>query len=79
MLLLNCVYGSTIALEYLYKKRYLDHNEGVLREVPAERLLVMDLTAGDSWEKLCGFLGLPVPDAPFPHEHRSTQPVQKTA
>jgi hypothetical protein len=79
MLLLNCVYGSTVALEYPYKKKYLDHNGRVLREVPAERLLVMDLTAGDGWEKLCGFLGLPVPDAPFPHEHRSMQPVQKTA
>jgi hypothetical protein len=79
MLLLNCVYGSTIALEYPYKKKYLDHNERVLREVAAERLLVMDLTAGDGWEKLCGFLGLAVPDAPFPHEHQSVQPVEKTA
>jgi hypothetical protein len=39
----------------------------------------MDITAGDGWEKLCGFLGMPVPDAPFPHEHPGVQPVQKTA
>ena len=29
-------------------------------------LLVMDITAGDGWEQVCPFLGLPVPDAPFP-------------
>jgi hypothetical protein len=79
MLLLNCVYGSTIALEYLYKKRYLEHNERVQREVSPDRLLVMDLTAGDGWDKLCGFLGLRVPDRPFPHEHRGAQRIQRTA
>jgi hypothetical protein len=29
-------------------------------------LLVMDITAGDGWDLLCPFLGLPIPDAPFP-------------
>lgn len=29
-------------------------------------LLVMDITAGDGWEKLCPFLGRPRPDFPFP-------------
>ena len=79
MLVLNCVYGSTIALEYLYKKKYLDHNECVVRDVPVERLLVMDITAGDGWEKLCGFLGLPVPDLPFPHEHHGLSPASRRA
>jgi hypothetical protein len=79
MLLLNCVYGSTIALEYLYKKKYREHNERVQREVSPDRLLVMDLTAGDGWDKLCGFLGLPVPDMPFPHEHQGAQRIQRTA
>jgi Sulfotransferase domain len=30
-------------------------------------LLVMDICAGEGWEKLCPFLGLPEPAAPFPH------------
>ena len=34
------------------------------------RLLVMDIEKGDGWEKLCGFLGLPVPEAAFPHANR---------
>jgi hypothetical protein len=33
-----------------------------------ERLLRMNIVAGDSWEKLCGFLGKRVPRAPFPRE-----------
>lgn len=32
---------------------------------PAD-LLVMNITAGDAWEVLCPFLGVPIPDAPFP-------------
>lgn len=32
-------------------------------------LLEMDVTAGEGWETLCPFLGLAVPDAPFPHEN----------
>jgi hypothetical protein len=32
-----------------------------------EDLLIFDVTAGDGWEKLCPFLGKPVPDLPFPH------------
>ena len=32
--------------------------------VPAEKLLVFDAKQG--WGPLCAFLGVPVPDAPFP-------------
>lgn len=31
-----------------------------------DRLLEMTLAEGDGWEKLCPFLGKPVPDVPFP-------------
>jgi hypothetical protein len=78
MLVLNYAYGSTIALEYPYKKKYLDHNESVIQNVPADRLLVMDITAGDGWEKLCGFLALPVPDEPFPHVHQGVYRVEQS-
>ena len=40
------------------------YNQEVQETVPAERLLVW--SPGDGWEPLCEFLGLPVPDAPFP-------------
>ena len=31
-----------------------------------ESLLVLDVCGGDGWEKLCPFLGKPIPDQPFP-------------
>jgi sulfotransferase family protein len=43
------------------------HNEEVQRVVPAERLLVWQVT--DGWEPLCEFLGVPVPAEPLPHEN----------
>lgn len=40
------------------------HVKEVTEYVPAERLLVFEVAQG--WEPLCAFLGLPVPDEPFP-------------
>ena len=67
----NTVYGSIVATEFLYKKRYRERNASVEATVPAHRLLVMDITRGDGWEKLCPFLGVCVPPVPFPHAHKS--------
>lgn len=44
---------------------YEEHNAAVMREVPPDRLLVIPPGAG--WEPLCTFLGVPVPDEPYPH------------
>ena len=69
---LRCqVYGSAQANEFLYRKKYREHNDLVRCLVDPSRLLVMDITAGDGWEVLCPFLQQPVPDVPFPHEHKS--------
>ena len=40
------------------------HNEAVERSIPADRLLVWNVSEG--WEPLCEFLELPVPTEPFP-------------
>ena len=41
------------------------HNEQVRRDVPADRLLVYEVSQG--WAPLCAFLGVPIPDGkPFP-------------
>lgn len=63
----NYIYGSTRAQEFLYKKRYTEHNDQVVATIPPDRLLVMNISRGDGWEKLCPFLGVPVPETPFPH------------
>jgi hypothetical protein len=43
------------------------HTEAVKASVPADRLLVFE--ASDGWEPLCAFLGVAVPDTPFPMEN----------
>jgi hypothetical protein len=45
-------------------KIYEEHNARVQREIPADRLLVFEVAQG--WEPLCSFLGVPVPETPFP-------------
>lgn len=40
------------------------HNAEVRQAIPAERLL--EFEAAQGWAPLCGFLGVPVPDTPFP-------------
>lgn len=52
------------------------HTEAVIREIPAERLLVYDVAEG--WAPLCRFLGVAVPDAPFPQTN-STEEFQQRA
>jgi Sulfotransferase domain len=49
---------------------YDAHNEDVKRKVPADRLLVYEITQG--WEPLCEFLEVRVPDAPMPHLNDAT-------
>lgn len=55
----NNNYHSDIA-----KERYLQHNDSVRKGVAPERFL--ELRLGDGWEPLCAFLGVPVPDKPYP-------------
>ncbi|RAY16180.1 sulfotransferase family protein [Actinomadura craniellae] len=45
-------------------KVFEQHIAEVEAAIPPDRLLVFDVREG--WEPLCGFLGIPVPDAPFP-------------
>jgi Sulfotransferase domain len=47
------------------------HSEEVKRNVPPERLLVWSVTEG--WKPLCDFLGLPVPEEPFPQVNDSKE------
>jgi hypothetical protein len=47
----------------------MEHNERVQADIPAHRLLVMNIIEGDGWDKLCPFLGTKIPSLPFPHEN----------
>jgi hypothetical protein len=59
-LILDPFYSDPAAV----KKAFNDHIEEVKRVVPPEKLLVFE--AKDGWEPLCKFLGVPVPNEPFP-------------
>jgi hypothetical protein len=68
---LACTYGvhhfSADRLRYV--KELHEHN---VREYFADKpgkLLIHNVFEGDGWEKLCGFLGCPVPDEPYPREN----------
>jgi 3'-phosphoadenosine 5'-phosphosulfate (PAPS) 3'-phosphatase len=62
------IYDSTVFEERKFAAGYDRFVGGVLehfRDRPG-KLLVINVAAGDGWEKLCPFLGKPVPDIPFP-------------
>lgn len=44
------------------------HNAAVEAYIPPEKLLVYEVK--DGWDPLCGFLGKPIPDVPFPYENQ---------
>ncbi|KAH6702881.1 putative NAD dependent epimerase/dehydratase [Leptodontidium sp. MPI-SDFR-AT-0119] len=46
---------------------YEKHNEMVRAAAKAEGRELLEFQLGDGWEKLCGFLGKPVPHLGFPH------------
>ena len=52
-----------------HTKRVLDF----FKDKPDE-LLVLDICGGDGYEKLCPFLGIDIPDEPFPHRHKRSSP-----
>ncbi len=54
--------------------QYTQRNEGIVEYFKnrQEDLLVIDVCNGEGWEKLCPFLGIPVPTTPFPRTNVTT-------
>lgn len=61
--------------EERYRQRYRQHNDDVRAYFAGRQadLLEMNLAQGDGWAKLCGFLGVPAPNRPFPVTNTATQ------
>ena len=62
------LYGCTVFDEEKFATGYAKFVEGVkdyFKNRPQD-LLVLDLCGGEGWQELCGFLGKPVLNAPFP-------------
>ena len=51
------------------------HNDTVRKVVPKDRLLEYDVRQG--WGPLCDFLGVPVPEKPFPHLNAGKRALYK--
>lgn len=54
--------------EAVYIERYERHNREVVEHFKNREndLLILDITGGEGWEKLCSFLGEEIPGVPFP-------------
>ncbi|KAL3781783.1 hypothetical protein HJC23_009213 [Cyclotella cryptica] len=54
---------------------YNAHNARIREIVPAERLLIIS-NHKDGWKPICDFLGVPIPDVPFPHVNKRESMVK---
>lgn len=64
-----CVYGTHAFNRERFDFVYRTHAQNVCDYFRGREddFLVIDICGGEGWEKLCPFLGLPAPRAPFPH------------
>jgi hypothetical protein len=54
-----------------WRAQFIDHHARVERYFAGrDDMLVMRITEGDGYERLCPFLGVPRPSTPFPWRHR---------
>ena len=67
------IFGFAVHDERLLRQAWLEHYVEIQNYFADRRddLLIMDIPAGDGWDKLCPFLGVKVPSGPFPHRHKS--------
>lgn len=71
----RALYGIDRFNGRIFKKVFLKHNESVIQYFKdrPEDLLIMNLEAGDGWQKLCHFLCKPMPNTPFCHLNKSAK------
>ena len=53
------------------------HTEEVKAAIAPERLLIYEV--GEGWDRLCKFLGVPVPDEPYPSENSREEFIARSA
>ncbi|MFR0691693.1 sulfotransferase [Enterobacterales bacterium AE_CKDN230030158-1A_HGKHYDSX7] len=59
----------------LYEKHNRDVRAFFVQQGVEHLLLEISFDSGDGWDELCGFLGLPAPAEPLPHENRGDMPI----
>jgi len=63
--LFSTVHINELRCRMIYRR----HNVSVLKNVPADKLLVFNFA--DGWQPLCEFLQVAVPGTPFPHKNKN--------
>ncbi len=77
----NIIWNGTFAGRFTDKAYAIEvfqrHIQEVQQHVPPDRLLIY--TVPEGWTPLCSFLGVPVPDQPFPRVNDTASFQQRTA
>jgi hypothetical protein len=68
---LQAFYGGDMHDRAFMTGFFRRHTEAVVAAVPKERLLVFEVAQG--WAPLCEFLGVDVPETPYPRENSTEQ------
>nr|CAB3262191.1 uncharacterized protein LOC100178565 [Phallusia mammillata] len=63
--------------EKVQRALFRQHNYNVLKKAPMDKLLVYNVSEG--WEPLCEFLGVEIPDKPFPHKNKDAGVMKEMA
>lgn len=65
--------GSPVGNKDVYTKRFEKHRKDIEEYFTGrpDSLMTLDLSEGDQWKKICGFLNMPIPGVPFPHANKS--------
>nr|CAB3261762.1 uncharacterized protein LOC100177270 [Phallusia mammillata] len=61
--------------EKVQRALYRQHNYSVMKKAPKDKLLVYNVSEG--WEPLCEFLGVEIPDKPFPHKNKDAALIKE--
>ena len=74
-------YGTAQFSREILEQVYNQHLEEVSRYFKDrnESLLVLDVCAGEGFEKMCPFLGEAIPPAPFPHKNSARDTFERPA
>ena len=62
------MYGRPVPERELWIRQYITHNRA-LSKLP--NCITLCWEKGDGWNELCEFLGVDVPDKPFPHLNKN--------
>ena len=67
------IYGANTFDQSLFGDAYQKHIEEVKLYFVSRPndLLIVDIPKGDGWEKLCQFIGMGIPQNPFPNKNAS--------